>query len=405
MKNVHKAYIPSDIQLTKELTDLRKGVGLTPAKLTDKSTLRALISRLTDMSVVSLTNSQVHAFLMTEVARLATTRNGQALVNAFGLVEGAKDSLSERRADFADKIHKHPDTIERYENQGLIEFTTHLSNLQPTYSVAFSSTTTSYLQHLEEQALKSREATTLGLSGLLSLERGAEELISFLESSPRPYLDANIDIIFQPSKRGDNWYRMVVAYTFQGKRETFRIAVVTTNEDGERLMKLGLVDEFHKLNDTIEPTREIRALINSSRFTLRHTNSDQQKLLRLKILTPEQTKPLLQSVDEPLRGACRILEITIPHEWRTPETVYEYYSAINLRDDVHYAYWYAPSLMYVKKLTFDYSKFPSGDRWRFMALPFLGHIAGDVLDRNKQSFVLHPNSWIMPGHGIGLTWE
>lgn len=405
MKNVHKTDSLSDTQLRQELADLRKGIGLTPTKLHGKPTIRGLLARLTDLPAASLTDSQVHAFLIAEIAKIKTSRNGQALYNALGLEEGGQNTLSARRAALATQLRKHPDTIERYENQGLVEFAARLINQQSAQAPSVSPSASSYLQHLEEQAAKSKAATTLGLSGLLSLERRAEELISFLESSPRPYLDTNIDILFQPSKRGDNWYRMVVVYFFQGKRETFRTAVVTTNEDGERLMKLGLVDEFHKLNDTIEPTREIRALINGSRFTLRSSTSGHQKLLRLQLMDNGSTKQLLQSLDEPLLGPCRILEITIPYEWQTSDTIYEYYNAINLRDDVHYAYWYAPSLMFVKKLTFDYSKFPGKEKWQFMALPFLGHIAGDVLDRHKHSFILHPNSWIMPGHGIGLTWE
>lgn len=406
MKNVHKTYIASDTYIAKELADLRKGVGLTPVKLTDKPAIRALIARLTNLPLASLTNSQVQAFLLTEIAKITDTRNGRALYNALGLGAESRPTLSERRAALAARLGKHPDTIERYENYGVIEFTTHLNTLQPTQTVSFSSVTTAYVQHLEKQATGLRAATTLGLSGILSLDRGAQELVGFLESSPQPYLDTNIDIMFKPSRRGDNWYCMSLTYTFQSRRETFRIAAVTINEDGERLMKLGLIDEFHKLNYTLGSTREVRSLINNARFTLRRAKSDQQKLLRPKLLSQEQTKPLLQSIGEPLQGPCHIFEITIPHEWRTADTVYEYYSAIDLRlDDIRYAYWYAPSLMYVKRLTFDYSQFPGAGSRQFMALPFLGHIVGDVLDRNKHSFVLHPNSWIMPGHGIGLTWE
>lgn len=405
MKNVHKTYTSSDTQLIQELAELRKGIGLTPMKLQGKTTIRGLISRIADLPIASLTDSQVHAFLLAEISKISKSRNGLALHNAYGLTADSQNTLSARRAVLASQLRKHPDTIERYENQGLVEFATHLTSQQSTHSLPASHSSSSYLQHLEDQAAKAKTATTLGLSGLLSLERRAEELVDFLESSPRPYLDTDIEILFQPSKRGSNWYRMVVIYSFQGKRETFRTAAVTTNEDGERLMKLGLVDEFHKLNDSIEPTREIRALINGSRFTLKHADTGHQKLLRLQVLESEPATKLLQSLDEPLLGPCRILEITIPHEWQTAETIYEYYNAINLRDDVHYAYWYAPSLMFVKKLTFDYSKFPDAEKWQFMALPFLGHIAGGVLDRHKHSFVLHPNSWIMPGHGIGLTWE
>ncbi|HET9411795.1 MAG TPA: hypothetical protein VFO38_03040 [Candidatus Saccharimonadales bacterium] len=407
MNNVQKQYIPSETYLAKELAELRKGAGLTPGRLSGKPALRALISRLTNLPVASLTNSQMHAFLVTEAAKIANSRDGKALLNALGLEDGCEASLLGRRAVLAKQLHKHPDTVERYENQGLAVFVAHLSNLQPTQTEPFlAATLSSYVQHLENQASHLRRATTLGLAGLLSLESGADELIGFLESSPQPFINTQIDIAFTSSKRGSKWYCMTLCYTFQSSRDTFRIAAVTKNEDGERLMKRGLIDEFHKLNYTLESMREVRSLINNARFTLRHAKSVQQKLLRPKLLTPEQTKLLLQSVGEPLQGPCHILEVAIPNQWRTADTIYEYFSAIDLRlDDIHYAYWYAPSLMYVKRLTFDYSKFPNADSWQFMAMPFLGHIVGDVLDRNKHSFVLHPNSWIMPGHGIGLTWE
>lgn len=407
MKNVHKTYNQTlSARLTKELAELRKGAGLTPVKLQSKLAIRAHISRLTNLPIASLTGSQVYAFLVTEISNINTTRTSQALSNALGLGHEGPHSLSDRRTKLATQLSKHPDTIERYENQGLVELVAHLVDLQPTDSLSIPhSTNTAYLQHLEEQVAKARDATILGLSGLLSLERRTEELVTYLESSPRPYLDTNVEITFLPSERGNNWYRMVVEYAFQGHRDTFRAAVVTTNEDGERLMKLGLIDEFHKLNDEIDPTREVRAFVNSTTFTLRNPHTNKQKLLRLKSLTPEHAKRLLQSVGEPLIGPCRLLETTVPTQWQTADTIYEYRNAINLRDDIHYAYWYAPSLMYVKKLTFDYSKFPNREKWQFMALPFLGHQAGETLDRNMYSFVLHPNSWIMPGHGIGLTWE
>lgn len=406
MNTVQKSYTPqSDAELISELADLRKGSGLTPVKLQYKPALRALVARLTNLPPVSITTSQVHAFLVTELAKVDSTRNGLALKNALGLGQENFDSLLARRAALGTELKKHPDTIERYENQGVIEFATHLMNLQTAQNTPVMSGSNGYLQHLEEQASKARAATSLGLSGILSLENRTDELINFLESSPRPFLDTYIDIVFSSSERGKNWYRMAVTYTFQGRREAFRLAVVTTNEDGESLMKQGLVDEFHKLNDTIDPTREMRGVINTDRLTLRNPATGRQKLLRFQEVGPKQTELILQSIGHPLLGSCRLLEIKIPPDWQTSETIHEYYSAINLRDDVHYAYWYAPSLMYVKRLSFDYSAFPEGERWQFMALPFLGHIAGDVLNRNQRSFVLHPNSWIMPGHGIGLTWE
>ena len=405
MEKVHKSYNSLESDIEKELAELRKGTGLTPVKLQQKPVIRGLVSRLKNLPASSLTGSQIFAFLVAELAKLNHSRSITALSYAFGIGSEGSDTLSERRGALAKQSAKHPDTVERYENQGIAEFSAHLVGLLPTDLSTVSTPVTAYIQHLEQQATKARAATALGLSGLLSLERRAEELIDFLESSPRPYLDTNIDIAFLPSERGANWYRMVVAYTFQGYRENFRLAVVTANEDGERLMKLGLIDEFHKLNDEIDPTRETRRVINNNYVTLRQATTGHQKLMRFREIAPKQAQQLLQSVGVPLLARCRLLEVLVPPEWRTSDTIYEYYSSINLRDDVHYAYWYAPSLMYVKKLTFDYSKFPNAKQWQFIALPFLGHIAGDALDRNQTSFVLHPNNWIMPGHGIGLTWE
>lgn len=405
MEKVHKSYNTLESDLTKELAELRKGVGLTPVKLQQKPTIRGIVSRVTNLPSASLTGSQIFAFLAAEIAQLNHTRNIAALSHAFGIGVEKSDTLSKRRAVLSKRFAKHPDTIERYENLGIAELGAHLIGLQPADLSSVPASATAYVQHLELQAAKARAATALGLSGLLSLERRTEELIGFLESSPRPYLDTNIDIAFLPSERGSNWYRMMVAYTFQGYREIFRLAVVTTSEDGERLMKRGLIDEFHKLNDEIDPTRETRRVINNNHVTLHHVATGHQKLMRFREIAPTHAQQLLQSVGEPLLGPCRLLEVIVPAEWRTPDTIYEYYSSINLRDDVHYAYWYAPSLMYVKRLTFDYSKFPGAHKWQFMALPFLGHIAGDALDRNQQTFELHPNNWLMPGHGIGLTWE
>lgn len=404
MKKVHKSYVKLEALLVGELAKLRKGEGLTPAKLQNKPALRTVISRAANLTEQSLSGSQSHIYLIEELEKLKPTRNIQALRNALGINDNSS-TLSERRQSLAASLKKHPDTIERYENEGIVEFALHLVALQPSAAPASPQPTPLYIQRLEEQVAKSRAATALGLSGILSLEQGAQELITFLQSSPRPYLDANIDISLLPSERGGDWYSMAVAYTFRGSRSIFRLAVVTANEDGELLMKRGLVDEFHKLNDEIDPTLETRKVINGNRFTLKNSITGKQRLLRFREASSHQLELFLQSVGEPLLGSCRLLEVIVPEEWQTPHTLYEYYSKINLRDDIHYSYWYAPSLMYVKKLSFDYSQFPNVHNWHFIALPFLGHTAGIAANHDKHFFVLHPNSWVMPGHGISLMWN
>lgn len=406
---MQKKYTKPALTLLKELSGLRKGTGLSPGRLRDKPAIRALVSRLTNASASSLTGSQVHAFLLAEISKATHTRNGQALYSALGIDPESADTLSGRRAAMAMLHGKHPDTIERYENKGLAELTDHLLELEQTVQHPSSNqsqpVSSLYLQQLEAQAAMTRAATTLILSGLLSLGKRDEEFVRYLETYRQPYLDAIITIKLKSSRRGNGWYRIEVSYNFQGQFSVFRVAAVTNNKDGEDLIKLGLINEFHKLNDTIEPTREMKAIINSSTLTLYNPTARQQKLLRFKELKPEPAMQLLQSVGRPLLGTCRLLEIAIPSNWEAPETVFEYRNALNLREDLQYAYWYAPGLMYVKKLTLDYSEFPNADKRQFKALPFLGHITGDDLISDQRSFTLYPNNWLVPGHGIGLMWE
>lgn len=405
---MQKKYNKSTRTLIKELSSLRKGTGLNPSKLRDKTALRALVARIHNVPVGSLTGSQVHAFLLAEIAKINTTRNTQALYNAFGIDQHTADTLSGRREALALRYDKHPDTIERYENEGVAELAVHLLEQATEHSepMQLQAVSSAYLQQLEEQAAIVRAATTLNLSGLLSLGKRAEEFVRYLEVYRQPYLDATITIKLKASRRGSGWYRIEVRYSFQGRFTVFRVAAVTNNQDGEELIKLGLIHEFHKLNDTIEPTREMKAIINSSTLTLYNPTTRQQKLLRFEELQPDPAQQLLRSVGKPLAGACRLLEIAIPPQWEAPETIFEYHNTLNLREDLRYAYWYTPGLMYVKKLTLDYSEFPNADKRRLKALPFLGHIGGDdLIGDNKHSFTLYPNDWLMPGHGIGLMWE
>ncbi len=141
-------------------------------------------------------------------------------------------------------------------------------------------------------------------------------------------------------------------------------------------------------------------------LVLQHINHRQgsQKLFRFQELEQGQADRLLQSTGKPLKAHCRFIEVTIPPQWQAEDVVYEYKNVLNLRDDIHYAYWYAPSMMYLKKLVFDYSSFPNIESWNVVAMPFLGHV-GRESTRGSHSFVVHSNSWIMPGHGVALMWE
>lgn len=339
-------------------------------------------------------------------SRRSSTPVTARLYYAFGLNSTNTTTLSSRREALALTIGKHPDTIERYENQGIAELAAHLTE-QSTQAASNQSQAIplSYLQQLEDQVTMARTATKLNLAGLLFLDQRAEEFVQYLETFRRPYLDATIDIKLKPSRRGKSWYRIEANYRFRGRFHVFRVAAVTNNADGEHLIKQGLIHEFHKLNDMVDPSREMEAIVTNSTLVLHNPDARKQKLLRFQEIEGESAQQILQSADHPLRGSCRLLEIVIPTQWENTETIFEYRNTINLREDLRYAYWYAPGIMYVKKLTFDYSQFPDGKKQYFKALPFLGYISGDDMLYQQQSFTLELNNWVMPGHGIGLTWE
>lgn len=388
-------------RLAKELSSLRKGKGLTPLKLQEKPTIRMVAARVASTTVDNLTDNQVYSFLLSELSRLTDNTATTALKNALG-VDSRHGNLSARRLELAAKLTKHPDTIERYENQGITNFSAHLTehslHLQDT-----SPLPSLYIQELEAQAKATRAMTVVGLTNHLSLANHGEDLMSYLESPRKPYIDASVHITLLPSSRGNQWYRLHQSCSFQGSRESFRIAVVLNNNDGEQLMASGLVDDYHQLYNPDNLRRDIKAIAANSTFIIRNLQTHTQKLLRFRELEPEETSRVLQSVSEPLAGACWLLEVIVPPKWQTEVCSYEYQNTIHLQVGCC-AYWYAPTLMYLKKLTFEFSRFPEKHTRTFFLQHFLGHAPGTVF-AEEHRYTLHLNNWVMPGHGIVLVWQ
>ena len=406
---MQKKYTRRHNKLKREIALLRKGHGISSVKLHDKLILREVIARAIGVENSSVTDSQVYSFLLMEIAKLPHTTAFTALRYSLSLTDEVKidHTLYQRRRRLSPLLGKHPDTIIRYENQAINDIATRLEELAEAFVNSTKQTDGTdgpTQKRLMVRTKVIRDTAVLNLSGLLPIANHAPELVHYLEQSQRPFLDVSIDVKFLSSSRGKDWYRLDVKYVFTGVRETFRLAVVIDSQDGERLMTAGLIDEFHKLNDQIDPRQEIRTIINNSRFTAHNHATSKQKLFRFTQLETSHEDALLQSVDKSLKNQCRFIEVTIPPEWQSEDVTYEYQSTFNLRDDIHYAYWYAPSMMYVKKLTFDYSNFPEIERWNFVSMPFLGNIS-DSSARDTYSLTVRPNGWIMPGHGIALTWE
>lgn len=394
------------IKLIKELALLRKGEGMAPFKLHDKPIIRAIVAHATATQTNSLTNNQMYNFLLTELSHLPKNDSLNALRNALGITSTDK-KLSTRRAAFAASIHKHPDTVERYENEALKIVASHLYRRNDLFSRSTSANSESpqlYLQEIETQAKATRAITTLGLSAHLSLGDHGEDFLKTLEFSRRPYLNTAITMNLIPSPRGTAWYRFKLTTSFQGARETFRVAVVLDKSDGEQLMATGLIDDFHQLTPT-NPTKDIESIIASSKFILKSALTNSQKLLRLHEVETEEAARLFQSVGKPSLYQCWLLEVIIPPEWQTDDITYEYQSSITLETDTHlYAYWYSPALMYLKKLTIDFSQFPEAHKRQFFLQAFLGHNPG-IVQTDQHRYSLQLNRWVLPGHGVILLWQ
>ncbi|HEX6258561.1 MAG TPA: hypothetical protein VFZ48_03715 [Candidatus Saccharimonadales bacterium] len=392
------------LKLVQELTALRKGEGVTPLKLRDAPALRALAARAVDIPVDSLTNNQVYNFLISELAKLPFDDATLAAKSALGVENRMSKRLSTRRSHLGKKLAKHPDTIERYENQGISNFAAHLvlrsallaSNVDLHPGTSLSTA-------VKAQAQAARSMTVTGLAAHLSLPSHSDELMRYLEVSGKPYMDTNVHISLLPSDRGPDWYRFRLSYTFQGGRETFRVAVVLNNMDGDQLVANGLVDDYHRLDNPTNARKDIKTIMANSKLIIRNTVANTQKLLRLRELNGEQAERILSSTNVPLRGTCRLLEINIPSQWQLEHCTCEYLSLINL-PIANVAYWYSPTLMFLKKLTLDFSRFPDAHKREFFLLPFLGHAPGNILNE-KYLYSLNLNSWIMPGHGVVLGWQ
>lgn len=390
-------------RLVQELSPLRKGGGVTPIKLRDAHAIRSVAAHVTSTSVDTLTDNQVYSFLLSELSLLTHSDATAALKNAFGIGSPHK-KLSTRRSLLAAKLTKHPDTIERYENQGIGNFAAQLTerSLHSQRKDA-SPLPPLYLQELEAQVKATRAMTAIGLSSHLSLGDHGKDLMRYLKTPRKPYINANVTISLLPSSRGTDWYSFRLSYSFQGGREGFRVAVVLNSTDGETLMANGLIDDYHRLDNPANPRRDTKTIIASSKFIIRNTRTNTQKLLRFRELQPKQIASVVESTSRPLLNSCWLLEVTVPAQWQTKECSYEYLSSINLQI-ASVAYWYSPTLMYLKKLTLNYSQFPEAHTRDFFILPFFGHKPGTVLSE-KYTYVLDLNNWIMPGHGIVIGWQ
>ncbi len=132
---------------------------------------------------------------------------------------------------------------------------------------------------------------------------------------------------------------------------------------------------------------------------------DTSKVLAFTELSKQDTKSLLQDVWQLDPNSCRILEVTLPNTFGDSDAVYEIRATMDLDISGHYAFWEAPSLMYLNTITIDLSGFGEQDNWRFSVKPFLGNLFPAVAESGRRIFNLSVNSWITSGHGVIIIWR
>jgi hypothetical protein len=389
--------------LQKEFYSLRKGEGITTLKLENLTLLPAIIAKAIGLPPQDTSIEQLHAYLIHEVNTLNKELEIMALRNAFGLEWEKPSTLTKRRLALASKLNKHVDTVEAYENRAIATLARRLIS----YDAQDVKTLPQAIEpsmpaHYFEGALRS--LVSKGLGELLQVNTREMELLRCFSPNSQPYLDASVEWLFLPSTRGKDWYSNRIRYTFRRKKDYFRVAVTASSLDCEALMISGVVDEVIKLDRSPYDEFEMTDILQNTRFVVKETNGRQQ-LYAFTELSQAVTQHLLTPLWQIDKTDCRIIEVQIPKEKMSDETVFEYWLTYHIQLREQHAYWYSPSLMFLNNITLDISRFPDRKKWDFHILPFFGHVFPGTLESTGDRFTMPANSWIMQGHGIALTWQ
>lgn len=389
--------------LQKEIFSLRKGEGFTTLKLERLSLLPSIIADIIGIPPQQASASQLQTYLLHEIDTLLSEQEASVLRNALALGWKTPGTLTKRRRALAQKLNKHVDTIEAYENRAIATLVRRFVSYQarPTPSSPPPNTPTPPSNHFEGAV---RSIISKGLGELLQITSHETELLRCFSPTVQPYLDTSIEWLLLPSNRGKDWYSHRIRYTFRRKKEHFRVAITSSSLDSEALMVSGMVDEVIKLDRSPHDTLEMSDILQSTRFVVKEANGRQQ-LYSFTELDSAATHNLLTRLWQIDKDSCRIIEVQIPKEKMRDDTVFEYWLTYHIRLKEQYAYWYAPSLMFLNNITLDVSRFPDRTQWDFHILPFFGHVFPGTLEPTGDRFTMPANSWIMQGHGIALSWQ
>ncbi len=388
--------------LKKELQLLRKGAGLVVWKLEQAPELRVAVAKQLEIQPHQLTAVQTYAYLLHQIGELGNKDGMNALKNAYRLEPSLPSALTRRRVEFALQIERHPDTIKAYEDQAIDELAHRL--LAPTHQ-ADKQKVLPPVRKTDNQERALQRSAIESLGGLFEFGPHAHEIIRILGKSPAPYLDANVECILLPSKRGRGWYAYRYRYTFRSLKTTFRIGVTTSAHDTSVLIASGLFDEMIQLNESANFDEELPGIIGNCRFIVHDPETNIQQSLWFTEMDAPKRRELLGHVWQVDADACRVIELQVGPKAVDGLASYELRIDYDLRVNEHYAYWETPGLMYLNTLTIDISQFPEREKWQFFLKPFLGTTFTGSFDPNGNRFTLPASSWITAGQGIVVIWQ
>jgi len=182
--------------LIHELRSLRKGAGLTLRRLSQASMLRDVIAERLNKPPNEITLNLMHLVLLEELDKLGESIEARATRNALGVrPKGDPGNITTRRADFAAKYDRHPDTVEAYENHGIEEISNRLlaSSIQPKNMNTSHNDSTADPQQPEEVRLAAQDMVTTGLQRLYSIPSHVKDTIKAFGRATPPFVDVNIE--------------------------------------------------------------------------------------------------------------------------------------------------------------------------------------------------------------------
>jgi hypothetical protein len=389
-------------QLSEELRHLRKGSGISSWKLTQSTYLRSALAGQAGLEDNELSAIDMLNLLAVEFDRLGDSIEARATRNAFGLDRETQiRKLSDRRAEFAERLGRHPDTIENYENRGIAEI---VQRLVGTAAIPAASSHT-FKPAAGISTDPARTMISHGLDAIYGLGDQAIDILKNLDGAQGPFLDASIELHLTDSPRGPEWYTYNLRYIFTSSLTSYRIAVARRPHDTEILSASGLVDEVMQLDRNGNLDTATADIMQRCRYSVYDQPRATMRPLSVHNLDHTEMQDINAKLWQIDPVEYRIFAVVVPPELAGRSNRFDFFQSFDLSTSEPYAWWSAPGLMYINNILIDTSSFQPFEHSVFYIQPFLGQLFAGTLDSGKRKFSISARGWIMQGHGLAIIWK